>query len=62
LKLDSPKISSPIRRTNLRKIKELYFEAKEVFLTIPQPDDLEIKEMIEIFGKGIIKVEEFVSK
>ena len=62
LKLDSPKVSSPIRRTDLKKIKELYFKAKKIFLSIPQPNDFEIDEMIEIFNKGIRIIEEFVNK
>lgn len=62
LKLDSPKISSPLKRTDLKEIKRLYLRAKEVFLSIPQPDESEVEEMIEIFSKGCRLIGNFFSE
>jgi hypothetical protein len=62
LNLDSPKISSPLKRTDLKEIKKLYLEAKEVFLSIPQPEESEVEEMIEIFSKGCRLISDFFSE
>jgi hypothetical protein len=62
MELNNVKNFPPLEKPNLKKVKEFYFRAKEIFLSIEQPNDYEIKEIIEIFTKSCEKISVFFIK